>query len=424
MTACECPAAQEMRVSCASRKRGRPPCCVGSHTMSPVYQDRDDQGAEGGDDELANIGHGDMEATDVAALFDRHRLRIARELRGLTQVQLAREAGSVTSASLSQFENGHSRPSVATLRRLSVALRVPLAFFAAPLHPPSGENAAGFFRSLRSTTPRDRQRALAYVHLARELTLQLERYVALPELRLPRPSQPITDRTTREEIEALAGDARTEWSIASGPIKDVIRALERHGIVTTRFRVELEKVDAFSVPFPDRPIVVLGADKGLRDRSRFDAAHELAHLLMHQPDHAGTKTIETQAHQFAAAFLMPETDIRAELPTEADWGTLLKLKAKWHVSIAALLKRANTLDVMSDRTYTQAWKILSTKGWRKSEPGDLGAPERPMLLRRAIDLATESKVTLDDLVHQAGLPQQDIKAILDDGDGDKPRVKL
>jgi Zn-dependent peptidase ImmA (M78 family)/transcriptional regulator with XRE-family HTH domain len=377
-----------------------------------------------GDDAVTDVSHADMEATDVAALFDRNRLRIARELRGLSQVQLARDAGSVTSASLSQFENGHTRPSAATLRRLAVALRVPLGFFAAPAHLPQAESATGFFRSLRSTLPRDRQRALAYVHLARELTLQLERQVALPELLLPHPSRPVTEAATREEIETLARTTRNEWNISSGPIKDVVRALERHGIVTARFRIELEKVDAFSVPFPDRPVVALGADKGLRDRSRFDAAHELAHLIMHRPAQAGNKIVETQAHQFAAAFLMPEADILAELPPDADWATLLKLKARWHVSIAALIKRAKTLHVMDERTYIQACKTMSVRGWRKNEPGDLGPPERPVLLRRAIDLATESGTTLSDLVRHASLPENDIDAILGDTDDNRPRVKL
>lgn len=76
-----------------------------------------------------------LDPGDIAALFDRARLRMARELRGLTQVQLAREVGSVTAASVSQFENGHTRPAASTLRRLSVALRVPPSFFAAPARP-------------------------------------------------------------------------------------------------------------------------------------------------------------------------------------------------------------------------------------------------------------------------------------------------
>jgi Zn-dependent peptidase ImmA (M78 family) len=330
----------------------------------------------------------------------------------------------VTSGSLSQFENGHTRPSAATLRRLAVALRVPLGFFAAPARPAHGESISGFFRSLRSTAPRDRQQALAYVQLTRELALELEKFVALPELELPRASQPVADDTPHEEIEALASGVRERWDIPNGPIDDVVRTLERHGIVTTRFHIGLEKIDAFCVPFPDRPVVVLGADKGLRDRSRFDAAHELGHLIMHRPDQVGDKIIETQANQFAAAFLMPATDIRDQLPTRADWPTFINLKARWHVSIAALVVRAKTLNVMDDHTYAQAWKTLSVRGWRKREPGDIGPPENPVLLHRAVGVAAESGVAFNDLIRRAGLPENDVRVILEHNNGERPRVEL
>ncbi|MBV9163873.1 MAG: ImmA/IrrE family metallo-endopeptidase [Pseudonocardiales bacterium] len=370
------------------------------------------------------MSNAELEAADIAVLFDRNRLRIARELRGLSQVQLAREAGSVTSGSLSQFESGHTRPSAATLRRLSVALRVPLRFFAAPAQPSRPESVSGFFRSLRSTSPRDRQQALAYVQLARELALELEKFVTLPELDLPRTTQPLAEIIKREEIEALAQDVRNHWNIPSGPIDDVVRTLERNGIVTIRFRVSLEKVDAFCVDFPDRPVIALGADKGLRDRSRFDGTHELGHLIMHSADQVGTKSIETQANEFAAAFLMPAEDIRDELPARADWPALLKLKAQWHVSIAALLVRAKTLGVMDEQTYTQAWKTMSVRGWRKREPGHIGTPESPVLLRRALDVAANTGMTFGNLIGRAGLPENDIRAILGDNSDERPRVEL
>ena len=140
--------------------------------------------------EVARVGDDEVDASDIAALFDRTRLRMARELRGYNQVELAREVGSVTAASLSQFENGHARPAAPTLRRLSVALRVPLTFFAAPARPVPTEAVNGFFRSLRSTAPRDRHRALAYVQLAHELILELEKFVRLPEVDLPRADLP------------------------------------------------------------------------------------------------------------------------------------------------------------------------------------------------------------------------------------------
>jgi Zn-dependent peptidase ImmA (M78 family) len=61
----------------------------------------------------------------------------------------------------------------------------------------------------------------------------------------------------------------------------VVELLEDHGIVVIRLPLQIADVDAFSLPFPDHPVVVLGADKDDRARSRFDGAHELGHLVMH-----------------------------------------------------------------------------------------------------------------------------------------------
>ncbi|MCB5182673.1 helix-turn-helix domain-containing protein [Streptomyces antimicrobicus] len=366
-----------------------------------------------------------LDPGDIAALFDRARLRMARELRGLTQVQLAREVGSVTAASISQFENGHTKPATSTLRRLAVALRVPMSFFAAPARPPAQEQVNGFFRSLRSTSPRDRQQALAYVHLAREFTLELEKHVALPELNLPRVPIEEGQPLRSADIEQAAAQVRSHWKVPRGPVQDVVRLLETNGIIVVRFRVGLEKVDAFCVDFPDRPVVALGADKGLRDRSRFDAAHELGHLVLHGvTGKIGDKATESQAHEFAAAFLMPASDIKSELPDRLDWPALLRLKAKWHVSLAALLVRAKTLGVMSENAYAQGWKALSVRGWRKVEPGSLGNPETPVLLRRALELTEKTGVSSGDFIARSGLPESDIRTLLGRDIIERPRVEF
>jgi len=70
---------------------------------------------------------------------------------------------------------------------------------------------------------------------------------------------------------------------------------------------------------------VLGADKGHRDRSRFDAVHELAHLVLHRHLEPGDVALERQAHAFNAAFLMPASDIAHRLPAKVDSGVLIYL---------------------------------------------------------------------------------------------------
>jgi Zn-dependent peptidase ImmA (M78 family) len=185
-------------------------------------------------------------------------------------------------------------------------------------------------------------------------------------------------------IEQIASDVRRSWEIASGPAPNLVHLLETHGVVVIRLPLESTDVDAFSLPFPDHPVVVLGANKNDRARSRFDCCHELGHLVMHGDSAWGLSEVEHQAHTFAAAFLMLREDIAAELPSRADWPKLFDLKKRWQVSIAALLMRARTLGRMSESNYLTAMKAISLRGWRRREPVSLGRPEQPELFTRVV----------------------------------------
>jgi Zn-dependent peptidase ImmA (M78 family) len=133
-------------------------------------------------------------------------------------------------------------------------------------------------------------------------------------------------------------------------------------------------------------VIVLGSDKQDAGRSRFDAAHELGHLVMHHDAEPGRQAVERQAHRFAAAFLMPAEVISHEFPRRMDWPAYMALKQRWRVSLQALLYRARGLGVLSSDAYQRAQVQLSARWGRASEPGDLGPAEQPMVLQRAMDL--------------------------------------
>jgi len=311
--------------------------------------------------------------------FEPARLRLARELNGWTQGQVAAQVG-VTAAALSQFESGATRPSPATQDRLARLLDVPATFFTLPLV----DTHEGFFRSLRRTAVTDRRRARAVAHVAHDLATHKSRADDLPEPAFPHiPVASLSEDS--EEIERIAGKVRELWMMPSGPAPNIVQLLESHGLVVTRLPLDSTDVDAFSLPFPDRPVIVLGSDKGDHARSRFDAAHELGHLVMHGEQVWGLPEVEKQAHSFAASFLMPRADIYDELPRRSDWPRFFALKKKWRVSIAALMVRAKTLGKMTDADYLTAVKAASARGWRRVEPVPLGSPEQPTALIRLLE---------------------------------------
>lgn len=91
----------------------------------------------------------------------------------------------------------------------------------------------------------------------------------------------------------------------------------------------------------------------------------------------------------------------------------------WGASIICMAEMA-----MNATDYSHAWKEFSVRGWRKNEPGELGSPEKPVLLKRAMQVALDAGVSFTDLVHRAGLPESDIQTILDDNEDSRPRVEL
>lgn len=309
----------------------------------------------------------------TTATFDRGRLRLARELMGWNQTRLA-AAADISAAALSQFESGATRPRPDTLERIADELGVPTSFFFQPLV----ESHEGFFRSLRRTPVTERRRARAIAHIAHDAVTHPAAAGVLPSVSIPYMPAPATDEAA--DIEAIAAQVRTAWNVPTGPISNVVDLLEDHGIAIIRLPLSSTDVDAFSLPFEDNPIIVLGSDKNDKARSRFDSCHELGHLVMHGDDIWGTAQVEKQAHQFAAAFLMPRDEIIDELPSSADWNVLFELKQRWQVSLAALLMRAKVLKRMKEATYLTAVKTASARGWRRLEPIPLGPPEQPTRL--------------------------------------------
>lgn len=356
------------------------------------------------------------------------RIRLARDLRGLTQRDVVdRMANPISPPALSQIEAGKLRPADETINELANALDVPPSFFAAQW--PTASNPVTFFRNLRSTSVRERRQAAARTQLLADFTTALEQHVRLPEASVP--PIPVARGASSDEIESIAMRVRDSWDLGREPIAHVVRTLERRGIAVARLRTGSTAVDAFSTPDDRRPLVLLTDDKSDNYvRSRLDASHELGHLVMHRDAEPGSREVERQAQEFGSCFLLPTECALEELPSRLDavgWSRLAEMKRVWGISIAALLYRARSLRVISQDAYQSAMRYMSARGWRKQEPGDheMGAPEAPLLLERAVRRAeVELGIPIDELARSAHLPVADIRGLLEVAVDSRPTVEL
>jgi Zn-dependent peptidase ImmA (M78 family)/transcriptional regulator with XRE-family HTH domain len=359
-----------------------------------------------------------VNAAAAAAAFEPERLRLARQLRGLRINELAKRV-DVTPAAISQHENGHTRPTPQLLSRLALALSLPVGFFGTNGRPLNSLDVQPFFRSLRSTAKSERNQAHAWAVLCADLAHVLEQHVRLPPIDLP--VIPIAENADRDAIERIAAEVRAVWGVPNGPVASVVRLLEVHGVVVSRFPFGGSRIDAFALP-GRRPVVVLSDAKSDTARSRLDAAHELGHLVGHADADRADAVVERQAMAFGASLLAPADQIVDYLPRRFDVAAFINLKATWGMSIAALLYRSRELGVMTDAGYRRAVTWMSANGYRTTEPGDLGPPESPVLLERAMEVAESAGMSQEAVANAANLPLDLVLSLV--RSDDLPAVEL
>jgi Zn-dependent peptidase ImmA (M78 family)/transcriptional regulator with XRE-family HTH domain len=342
----------------------------------------------------------------------------AREVRLLTQTALAELLG-ISRQSVSQYEKGTHTPPPALLERAANILRVPSERFVRPLTP--NKPGTAFFRSLSDATKAARKRATRrQAWLRDDIVGALSEFVELPRVNLPSLPQRQVHEIDHDFIERAATTVRRHWGLADGPISDVTLLLENHGVIVVRQELGPLELDAFSEwSEGGRPYIILNTAKGSAVRSRFDAFHELGHLLLHRHldpslllSTSSHKLVERQADRFASALLMPAATFGREVHSPSV-PAFLAIKPRWRVSIAAMIQRTRALGLVTDDKAKLLCMYRNQRGWTKSEPYDADWQcEQPRLIRRAIDLPlSTNSMTAEALERAASLHREDIEDI-------------
>lgn len=349
------------------------------------------------------------------------RLTEARQARGLNGTGLAEIVG-VSPQSISQYEHDKQNPSPEMLSVIASKLNMPLSYFT--LKERANETSPIFWRGRSTATQAARTRAEIRLIWMRQILDYLAGFFELPVLDLPKIDVPKDFREIDNDfLEAAASAVRSHWRIGSGPMPDSLLEMENNGIIISRIHVGVEKLDAFTQWSSDYriPFVMLSRDKASAVRQRFDAAHELAHLVCHQgmdPKRLNSssdyKIMEDQAHYFASALLLPAQEFSNDLWSPTLDG-MLAIKERWKVSVGAMIKRCEALGIAEDEAARRLWINYNRRGWRKGEPFDgKMEKERPRILRRSFTmLLSEGEQSVSQILNALALSPYDIEEICD-----------
>lgn len=139
--------------------------------------------------------------------------------------------------------------------------------------------------------------------------------------------------------------------------------------------------------YRERPLIVM---RGVStwEKTRWVLAHELGHLTLHAGRMPVSDEAEEEASRFASELIAPIREIVKELPRVVTLASLLKLKFKWGISLAALIRHLHTNGVITDQRKKTLYAQLYTRrnpetgrSFGATEPGwDRRIPERPRLI--------------------------------------------
>lgn len=339
--------------------------------------------------------------------FNGDQLKLARMASGLSLAEVG-EALNVTRQYASRLEN-NATPSEEQLELLSKLLSVEKTFFyRTRLRTIEAEQC--HFRSVRTSTQTLKKTIMAQVEMLDSYFVSsIEEEIGFPDINIIAADDIEFDSVLN--IELLAERARRAWGLGLGPISNMIKLLESIGCIVVNLVDADERIDAFSI-YTGRPLIIRNTSKPSPGRLRFDFAHELGHLIMHQGMETGCRTTEQQANNFASAFLLPRSSFIAEFPvvrgTYFNWDELVDMKVRWGVSLKAIIYRAKALGLITAEKAKSGYMYLARNGFTKNERGDsLMTLESPSMLQRAIELLDQH--TVINLLNESGLSRELIK---------------
>lgn len=333
--------------------------------------------------------------------FNGARLKAAREYNGMTISDVA-QALKVSNQSISQFENNKTEPKQENVFFLSNLLGFPREYF---YERDDMEITIGntYFRSLASTSKKDRKAQVEKVRLLAKIYESIQTYIKFPKFDL--------EPQDNKDPELLAKCVRNKWDLGNKPIYNLIDVMEKHGIIITNAFETNSNIDAYShvevINNQTVPVVVLGYETTLF-RQQFNAAHELGHILtdgvyeLDELSKAEYRDMEKFMNHFAGALLIPKELLAEDLKGngKTDIRYYIQLKKKYLVSAQALIVRANQIGAITSNQYQYLMKQMSQNNFRKKEPLDDTYPLIfPRYLKHAMMLIkSQKKVSGDEFM--------------------------
>ena len=280
---------------------------------------------------------------------------------------VAATGGIVSKVALSKYERGIIKPSNRVLAAIAKALNVKTINLA--LQP----NVKVQFVAYRKGSGLSKKEQSNVESL---ITSKLEDRVKIQDLLFSssKPNLPVKSFKVKsiKDVESFAIELRSKWKLGLDPISNLTELLENN-FVHVIFIDNAKSFDGISalVYANDTQLkaaAVVSKNHIPGERQRLNLAHELGHIVL---DIAPNLDEERVAFRFGGAFLAPKDSVLNIVGSRREHfqpRELFILKKIFGISIQALLFRLRDLDIISQTSFSNWYRIINKNNWKRNEP--------------------------------------------------------
>jgi Zn-dependent peptidase ImmA (M78 family)/transcriptional regulator with XRE-family HTH domain len=314
---------------------------------------------------------------------------------------VAATGGIVSKVALSKYERDIIKPSNKVLTAIAKALNVKTINLALQ---PTVKVEFVAYRKGSGLTKKEQLSVESFV------SSKLEDRVNIQDLLFSssKPNLPVQYYKVQsiDDVEPISTELRSKWKLGLDPIGNITELLENN-FVHVMFIDNDKTFDgisalAYANETQLKAAAVVSKSNIPGERQRLNLAHELGHIVL---DIAKNLDEEKVAFRFGGAFLAPKETVLKVVGSRREHfqpRELFILKKIFGISIQALLYRLKDLEIISQTSFSNWYRIINKNNWKKNEPMPMKEETSHWFEKNVLHAFSEGLISSDEAARLLG----------------------
>jgi len=314
---------------------------------------------------------------------------------------VAATGGIVSKVALSKYERGIIKPSNKVLAAIAKALNVKTINLAVE---PIVKVEFIAYRKGSGLSKKEQSNVESLV------TSELEDRVKIQDLLFAssKPNLPVKNFKVNsiEDIESFSVELRSKWKLGLDPIGNFTELLENNFVHVMLINGDKPFDGISALAFANETLLKAAAVVSKKnipgERQRLNLAHELGHIVLDVPKGLDEEKV---AFRFGGAFLAPKETVLKAVGTRREHfqpRELFILKKIFGISIQALLFRLKDLDIISQTSFSNWYRIINKNNWKKNEPMPMKEEKSHWFEKNVLHAFSEGMISSDEAARLLG----------------------